>query len=198
MKQFAVLGALVVCLSFTTGCSRKQAQANRLPPKFGDNGYAERRAACSGTRRDVEASLTPTSTRSTRYIVSRDTRRAASSKRAISFFRSIRGRSRLHRHRRKALRKRQSQPGQIRCGRKTRGRLFDKKVISDQERDTALAAAQASKANIEADEAAVKQTELNLAYTKSRLPSTALQESRMPRSAIRRPEKPHPYYRLAG
>src|SRR5213079_1641566 len=44
--------------------------------------------------------------------------------------------------------------------------LFNKKVISDQERDTAIAAAQAGRANIEADEAAVKQAELNLGYTK--------------------------------
>jgi RND family efflux transporter MFP subunit len=44
--------------------------------------------------------------------------------------------------------------------------LFDKKVISDQERDTAIAAAQSGRANIEADEAAVKQAELNLGYTK--------------------------------
>src|SRR5437763_1908824 len=35
--------------------------------------------------------------------------------------------------------------------------LFNKKVISDQERDTAIAAAGSSKANVEADEAAVKQ-----------------------------------------
>src|SRR5881397_326965 len=44
--------------------------------------------------------------------------------------------------------------------------LFKKKVISDQERDTAIAAAGSSRANVEADEAAVKQTELNLGYTK--------------------------------
>src|SRR5437773_3395091 len=44
--------------------------------------------------------------------------------------------------------------------------LFNKKVISDQERDTAIAAAQAGRANIEADEAAVKQAELNLGYTR--------------------------------
>src|SRR5438046_8143077 len=44
--------------------------------------------------------------------------------------------------------------------------LFNKKVISDQERDTATAAAQAGRANIEADAAAVKQAELNLGYTK--------------------------------
>src|SRR5438132_4885792 len=48
--------------------------------------------------------------------------------------------------------------------------LFKKKVISDQERDTALAAAQAGRANIEADEAAVKQAEINLSYTKITAP----------------------------
>ena len=44
--------------------------------------------------------------------------------------------------------------------------LFNKKVISDQERDTAIAAAGSSRANVEADEAAVKQAEINLGYTK--------------------------------
>jgi RND family efflux transporter MFP subunit len=44
--------------------------------------------------------------------------------------------------------------------------LFNKKVISDQERDTAIAAAQAGRANIEADAAAVMQAELNLGYTR--------------------------------
>ena len=44
--------------------------------------------------------------------------------------------------------------------------LFDKKVISDSERDAAIAAAGSSRANVQADEAAVKQAELNLGYTK--------------------------------
>ena len=44
--------------------------------------------------------------------------------------------------------------------------LFNRKVISDQERDTAIAAAGSSRANVQADEAAVKQAELNLGYTK--------------------------------
>jgi RND family efflux transporter MFP subunit len=44
--------------------------------------------------------------------------------------------------------------------------LFNRKVISDQERDTAIAAAGSSRANVEADEAAAKQAELNLGYTK--------------------------------
>jgi len=44
--------------------------------------------------------------------------------------------------------------------------LFKKKVISDQERDTAIAAAGSNRANVEADDAAVQQAELNLGYTK--------------------------------
>src|SRR5436190_3742221 len=48
--------------------------------------------------------------------------------------------------------------------------LYNKKVISDQERDTAIAAAQAGRANTEADEAAMQQAELNLGYTKMKSP----------------------------
>ena len=43
-------------------------------------------------------------------------------------------------------------------------------MISEQERDTAIAAAESSRANVEADEAAVKQAELNLGYTKITAP----------------------------
>src|SRR5207247_6949011 len=52
--------------------------------------------------------------------------------------------------------------------------LFNKKVISDQERDTAIAAAGSSRANVEADAAAVKQAELNLGYTKITAPIDGL------------------------
>ena len=48
--------------------------------------------------------------------------------------------------------------------------LFNRKVISEQERDTAVAAAESSRANVQADEAAVKQAELNLGYTKITAP----------------------------
>src|SRR5262249_30742824 len=44
--------------------------------------------------------------------------------------------------------------------------LFNKRVISDQERDTAIAAAESLKANVEVDQAAVKTADLNLGYTK--------------------------------
>jgi len=52
--------------------------------------------------------------------------------------------------------------------------LFNKKVISDQERDTAIASAESTKANVEADQAAVKQAELNLGYTKITAPIDGL------------------------
>src|SRR5437660_11613774 len=52
--------------------------------------------------------------------------------------------------------------------------LFNKKVISDQERDTATAAADSTRANVEADEAAVKQAEINLGYTKITAPIDGL------------------------
>jgi membrane fusion protein (multidrug efflux system) len=48
--------------------------------------------------------------------------------------------------------------------------LFMEKVISSQERDAAVAAAESNKANVEADEAAVKTAELNLGYTKITAP----------------------------
>src|SRR5438046_10759433 len=48
--------------------------------------------------------------------------------------------------------------------------LFKKKVISDQERDTAIAAAGSSRANVEADEAAVEQAQLNRGYTQITAP----------------------------
>lgn len=44
--------------------------------------------------------------------------------------------------------------------------LFVQKVLSAQERDAAIAAAESNKANVEADEAAVKTAEINLGYTR--------------------------------
>ncbi len=52
--------------------------------------------------------------------------------------------------------------------------LFNRKVISDQERDTAVAAAGSSRANVEADKAAVETAELNLGYTKITSPIDGL------------------------
>jgi membrane fusion protein (multidrug efflux system) len=48
--------------------------------------------------------------------------------------------------------------------------LFTRKVVSTQERDTNVAASDASKASVAADEAAVEQAQLNLGYTKIKAP----------------------------
>jgi membrane fusion protein (multidrug efflux system) len=48
--------------------------------------------------------------------------------------------------------------------------LFVQKVLSAQERDAAIAAAESNKASVEADEAAVKTAEINLGYTKITAP----------------------------
>jgi RND family efflux transporter MFP subunit len=49
-------------------------------------------------------------------------------------------------------------------------KLFNDKVISDQERDTYINAASSTKANVQAAEAAVRQAEVNLGYTKITAP----------------------------
>src|SRR6266850_2118908 len=48
--------------------------------------------------------------------------------------------------------------------------LFNRKVISTQERDTNVATAESSRASVQADEAAVEQTELNLGHSKIKAP----------------------------
>jgi membrane fusion protein (multidrug efflux system) len=49
-------------------------------------------------------------------------------------------------------------------------KLFQQKVISDQERDTYINSASSTKANVQAAEAAVRQAEVNLGYTKITAP----------------------------
>src|SRR5207244_672319 len=48
--------------------------------------------------------------------------------------------------------------------------LFNRKVISTQERDTNVATAESSRASVQADEAAVEQAELNLGHSKIKAP----------------------------
>jgi membrane fusion protein (multidrug efflux system) len=48
--------------------------------------------------------------------------------------------------------------------------LFSKNVISAQERDASIATAESSSGNVQADEAAVKQADLNLSYTNIKAP----------------------------
>jgi membrane fusion protein (multidrug efflux system) len=53
-------------------------------------------------------------------------------------------------------------------------KLFNEKVISDQERDTYINSANSTKANVQSAEAAVKSAEINLGYTKITAPITGI------------------------
>ena len=169
MKPVICVVSLLIAVSFSTGCSRKPAQTAPPPPEVlvttlqprDVPRVLERVATLDGfINANINAQVQG-------YIVSRDYQEGSVVKRAICFFKSIRVRSKLHWHKRRAHWQK-TRPTRSKRTRMKNARidLFNKKVISDQERDTAIAAADSSRANVEADEAAVKQAELNLGYTK--------------------------------
>ena len=169
MKQVAVPGALLVCLFFAMGCSRKQAQVQPDAPEV---------LVTTVTPRDVPRVLERVATldgfinaninaQVQGYIVSRDYQEGSSVKKGDLLFQiDPRPFEAALAQAKGTLAKDKANQVKSDADEKRAIDLFNKKVISDQERDTALAAAQAGRANIEADEAAVQQTELNLGYTK--------------------------------
>jgi len=174
MKQFAVLGALLICLSFATGCSRKPAQVVPSAPEV---------LVTTVTPRDVPRILERVATldgfinaninaQVQGYIVSRDYQEGSVvvKKGDLLFQIDPRPFEAALAQAKGTLAKDKANQVKADADEKRALDLFKKKVISDQERDTATAAAQAGRANIEADEAAVKQAELNLGYTKITAP----------------------------
>ena len=173
MKQVAVLGALLVCLSFAMGCSRKQAQVKPDAPEV---------LVTTVTPRDVPRVLERVATldgfinaninaQVQGYLVSRDYQEGSSVKKGDLLFQiDPRPFEAALAQAKGTLAKDKANQVKSDADEKRAIDLFNKKVISDQERDTAIAAAQAGRANIEADEAAVQQTELNLGYTKIKSP----------------------------
>jgi RND family efflux transporter MFP subunit len=169
MKQVAVPGALLVCLFFAMGCSRKQAQVQPDAPEV---------LVTTVTPRDVPRVLERVATldgfinaninaQVQGYIVSRDYQEGSSVKKGDLLFQiDPRPFEAALAQAKGTLAKDKANQVKSDADEKRAIDLFNKKVISDQERDTAIAAAQAARANIEADEAAVQQTELNLGYTK--------------------------------
>jgi RND family efflux transporter MFP subunit len=169
MKQVAVPGALLVCLFFAMGCSRKQAQVQPDAPEV---------LVTTVTPRDVPRVLERVATldgfinaninaQVQGYIVSRDYQEGSSVKKGDLLFQiDPRPFEAALAQAKGTLAKDKANQVKSDADEKRAIDLFNKKVISDQERDTAIAAAQAGRANIEADEAAVQQTELNLGYTK--------------------------------
>src|SRR4029453_3894350 len=173
MKQFAALGAFLMCLCFATGCSRKAPQAAANAPEV---------LITTVTPKDVPRVLERVATldgfinaninaQGQGYIVSRDYQEGSVVKKGDPLFQiDSRPFEAALAQAKGTLAKDKANQGKENADEKRRMDLFNKKVISDQERDTATAAAQAGKANIEADEAAGQQAEINLGYTKVRAP----------------------------
>src|SRR5216117_1545490 len=168
-KQLTVLGTLLIYLSFATGCSRKPAQAPPNAPEV---------LVTTVTPQDVPRVLERVATldgfinaninaQVQGYIVSRDYTEGSVVKKGDPLFQiDPRPFEAALAQANGTLAKDKATRAKTDADEKRALDLFNKKVISDQERDTAVAPAGSSRANVEADEAAVEQAELNLGYTK--------------------------------
>jgi RND family efflux transporter MFP subunit len=173
MKPVIRVVSLLIAVSFPTGCSRKPAQTAPPPPEVlvttvqpqDVPRVLERVATLDGfINANINAQVQG-------YIVSRDYQEGSVEKKGDLLFQiDPRPFEAALAQAKGTLAK--DQANQIKAGadRKRAIDLLNKKVISDQERDTAVAAADSTTANVEADQAAVKQAEINLGYTKITAP----------------------------
>src|SRR2546423_4833815 len=161
--------ALAVGVSFATGCSRKAPQPGPPPPEVlvttvkpqDVPRVLERVATLDGfINANINAQVQG-------YIVSRDYQEGSVVKNGDLLFKiDPRPFEAALAQAKGTLAKDQANKVKADAAKKRAIDLFKKKVISDQERDTAIAAADSSTANVEADQAAVNQAEINLGYTK--------------------------------
>jgi membrane fusion protein (multidrug efflux system) len=177
MKPLIALATFLICLSFSAGCSRKPAQTGPPPPEV---------LVTTVTPQDVPRVLERVATldgfinaninaQVQGYIVSRDYQEGSVVKKGDLLFQiDPRPFEAALAQAKGTLAKDKANQAKADADEKRALDLFKKKVISDQERDTAIAAAGSSRANVEADEAAVKQAELNLGYTKVTAPIDGL------------------------
>src|SRR6266536_3698642 len=173
MKRLIVLSALLIIVSFVTGCSRKPAQTAPPPPEVlvttvrpqDVPRILERVATLDGfINANINAQVQG-------YIVSRDYQEGSLVKKGNLLFQiDPRPFEAALAQGKETLAKDQANLAKADADEKRAIDLFNRKVIIDQERDTAVAAAGSSRANVQADEAAVKQAELNLGYTKITAP----------------------------
>jgi membrane fusion protein (multidrug efflux system) len=169
MKRSAVITALAVGALFFAGCSRKPAQTAPTPPEVlvttvkpqDVPRVLERVATLDGfINANINAQVQG-------YIVSRDYQEGGAVKKGDLLFQiDSRPFEAALAQAKGTLAKDKANQVKADADEKRAFDLFKKKVISDQERDTATAAAQSGRANIQADEASVKQAELNLGYTR--------------------------------
>src|SRR5262245_61096207 len=170
MKRPTVLGLVVVGALIVAGCSRKPAQTAPPPPEVlittvqpqDVPRVLERVATLDGfINANINAQVQG-------YIISRDYQEGniAVKKGDLLFQIDPRPFEAAVAQAKGTLAKDQANQVKSDADEKRAIDLFKKKVISDQERDTAIAAAGSTRANVEADEAAVKTAEINLGYTK--------------------------------
>jgi RND family efflux transporter MFP subunit len=169
MKPLPIFAALLILVSFSLACSRKPAQMAPGAPEV---------LVTTVTPRDVPRVLERVATldgfinaninaQVQGYIVSRDYQEGSIVKKGDPLFQiDPRPFQAALAQAKGTLAKDQANQVKGDADEKRAIDLFNKKVISDQERDTAIAAAGSSRANVEADQAAVEQAQLNLGYTK--------------------------------
>src|SRR5438067_12472383 len=173
MKRLIALAGLLISISFSTACSRKPAQVAPDAPEVlvttvqprDVPRVLERVATLDGfINANINAQVQG-------YIVSRDYQEGSLVKKGDLLFQiDPRPFEATLAQAKGTLAKDNANLAKAEADEKRARDLFDKKVISDSERDTAVAAAGSSRANVEADEAAVKQAELNVGYTKITAP----------------------------
>ena len=165
----ATFATLLIFLVFPTACSRKPAQTGPPPPEV---------LVTTVTPRDVPRILERVATldgfinaninaQVSGYIISRDYKEGSVVKKGDLLFRiDSRPFDAALAQAKANLAKAQATQAKGDADEKRAIDLFNNKVTSPQERDTALQAAAAARADTQADEAAVEQAELNLAYTR--------------------------------
>src|SRR6266705_3324927 len=177
MKRLVVFSALLLCALLAGSCSRKAPQAvlgapevlvTTVVPKDVPR-VLERVATLDGfINANINAQVQG-------YIVSRDYKEGSVVKKGDLLFQiDSRPYEAALAQAKGTLAKDKANLAKAEADEKRARDLFNKKVISDSERDTAIAAAGSSRANVEADEAAVDQAELNLGYTKVTAPIDGL------------------------
>ena len=177
MKRLIALAGLLISISFSTACSRKPAQVAPDAPEVlvttvqprDVPRVLERVATLDGfINANINAQVQG-------YIVSRDYQEGSVVKKGDLLFQiDPRPFEAALAQAKGTLAKDQANQVKANADEKRAIDLFNRKVISDQERDTAVAAAGSTRANVEADQAAVKQAELNLGYTKITAPIDGL------------------------
>jgi RND family efflux transporter MFP subunit len=177
MRRIVLVSATLICASLFVGCSRKPAQTAPPPSKVlvtivkpqDVPRVLERVATLDGfINANINAQVQG-------YIISRDYTEGSVVKKGDLLFRiDPRPFEAALAQAKGTLAKDKANQVKAEADEKRAFDLFKKKVISDQERDTAIAAAGSSRANVEADQAAVETAELNLGYTKVTAPIEGL------------------------